>query len=397
MDKVYEKEVSKADIVIGIPSLNEADTIGFVTQQIDKGLTACCPELSTVIINSDNNSPDDTKSAFLNTKTVHPKIYMSTGPNITRGKGHNMVNIMREAQKLNAKYIVFFDADLQSIRPDWVKRHFDALKEGYDFTISFYSRGKFDAIITKHAVRPLVAAFWGKDVHQPIAGDFAMSRKFIDDLFHKSLEKNILQFGVDIFLTSTAILGGYPIVQVYLGVKDHKPSMPKLPDMYIEVISVLFDQITEHISSWNRGDILENVPVLHKDESDKNETIEVIIDPAFISDQALKSFKEFYPATEKYFPETFTQKLKEIFLNGKSPSIPTHMWLEGLTHILSAYKKTKDKREELLGISRGLFFARHVSFMQEAGDASDDVARKLVMQQAKYFFDNKNKFFDVLK
>ena len=75
---INKKKVKQADLIVGIPSLNEADNISFVVKQIDKGLTKYFRKHKAVIVNVDNDSSDGTKDEFLNTKTRHPKIYMST-------------------------------------------------------------------------------------------------------------------------------------------------------------------------------------------------------------------------------------------------------------------------------------------------------------------------------
>ena len=53
------------DLVVGIPSYNEADNIGFVVEQVSQGLEKYYPHLNTAIINADNASQDGTKDVFL--------------------------------------------------------------------------------------------------------------------------------------------------------------------------------------------------------------------------------------------------------------------------------------------------------------------------------------------
>ena len=55
----------KFDAVVGIPSYNEAKTIGYVTRMAGEGLAQYFPDAKSVIVNCDNNSPDGTKEAFL--------------------------------------------------------------------------------------------------------------------------------------------------------------------------------------------------------------------------------------------------------------------------------------------------------------------------------------------
>ena len=86
--EVHPKNIKEADIVVGLASYNEEDNISYPTKQISLGLRKYFKNKKSVIINCDNHSPDDTKSAFLATKTEIPKIYITTPPEI-QGKGYN--------------------------------------------------------------------------------------------------------------------------------------------------------------------------------------------------------------------------------------------------------------------------------------------------------------------
>ena len=80
-------ECREIDIIVGIPSYNEADNIAFVSSQVSLGLNKYFPNHSAAIINVDNNSTDGTKEAFLGTETGKTlKRYISTEKGIV-GKG----------------------------------------------------------------------------------------------------------------------------------------------------------------------------------------------------------------------------------------------------------------------------------------------------------------------
>ena len=74
------KSFKDVEFIVGIPSYMEADSIAFVTKQVDKGLEMYFKDLNTLIVNVDNNSPDDTRGySFLlkrklpNTISQHQK------------------------------------------------------------------------------------------------------------------------------------------------------------------------------------------------------------------------------------------------------------------------------------------------------------------------------------
>ena len=88
VEEVNPDNIKKAEMVVCIPSYNEADSISYPTTQADKGLKDYFGDKSSVLINCDNNSPDNTRQAFLETPTDVSKIYMSTPPGV-KGKGNN--------------------------------------------------------------------------------------------------------------------------------------------------------------------------------------------------------------------------------------------------------------------------------------------------------------------
>jgi len=70
--------VTSADIVVGIPSYNEADSIAVPVDVASQGLLKHFAGHSSVIFNVDNHSSDGTQAAFLGTPTKIPKIDVST-------------------------------------------------------------------------------------------------------------------------------------------------------------------------------------------------------------------------------------------------------------------------------------------------------------------------------
>ena len=53
-------EIKETEIIVGIPSFNNAKTIGHVVRAVQAGLTKYFPENRAVIVNSDGGSTDGT-------------------------------------------------------------------------------------------------------------------------------------------------------------------------------------------------------------------------------------------------------------------------------------------------------------------------------------------------
>ena len=69
----------KADIVVGIPSYNNAKTIGHVVRAVDAGLAKYFPDKKAVIVNSDGGSIDWTAGVMKDTMVDH-KAYLLSHP-----------------------------------------------------------------------------------------------------------------------------------------------------------------------------------------------------------------------------------------------------------------------------------------------------------------------------
>ena len=60
--------MKKYNLIIGIPSYNNEKTIGFVRNQVIKGLKKYYPQKKALILNVDGGSLDDTRRVFLSIK-----------------------------------------------------------------------------------------------------------------------------------------------------------------------------------------------------------------------------------------------------------------------------------------------------------------------------------------
>lgn len=250
------------DIIVGIPSFNNSKTISRVTRQIYLGLLKYFKKQNSLIINSDGGSTDNTPKIFLNTKTSGiEKISLKyKGPS---GKGSAQKAVFEILQREKAKVGAVFDSDLQSITPEWIKDILEPiLNKTYDFSIPFYLRHKYDGTITNTLVYPLTTALYGKKIRQPISGDFAFSKKLVKTWLSYEIPSD---FGIDIFMTTTTIVQGFKICQVYLGPKIHQSKDPhELTPMFIQVTKELFKLAKVYKDIWEKIDKIEEVPIFGK-------------------------------------------------------------------------------------------------------------------------------------
>ncbi|HUX62383.1 cell wall biosynthesis glycosyltransferase [Sulfuricella sp.] len=258
-------KIKSADIVVGIPSFNNARTIGHVVRAAQAGLAKYFPSHRAVIVNSDGGSSDGTIevvqnasiedfSAILLHHRVKPISKIAFPYSGIPGKGSAFRSIFEIAQMLNAKACVVVDSDLRSITPEWIELLVKpVLDGGFDYVAPLYHRHKFDGTITNSIVYPLTRTLYGKRVRQPIGGDFGFSGRLAQFYLTKDVwESDVARFGIDIWMTTTAIANGFKVAQSFLGAKIHDAKDPgaDLSSMLYQVVSATFDLMESYTNTW---------------------------------------------------------------------------------------------------------------------------------------------------
>lgn len=242
-------------IVIGIPSRNEAATIGGVVQAAVKGLREVGALGEAVFINCDNGSNDGTPAVFSAATGPVRHECLRSGDGSLVGKGTNVLAIMRHAGSLEADALILLDADVRSVEPGWVGSMLEAVDQVEPaMATPVYRRNRFEGNTTNHITAPLMRACFGAHVQQPIAGDFALNRSFLKVALEWPIPDSGQLYGIDITLTAQAARHQIPIVEVPLGRKLHNPGFPKILYGSQQVIDSLFHVIVQqgHLSSSPR-------------------------------------------------------------------------------------------------------------------------------------------------
>ena len=133
-DLLHEVEkIHRADILVGIPSLNNKDTITQVVRAAQYGLAKYFPRQKAVLINSDSGSTDGTREIVQKTHVYtemdtifvehrfKPARTMVTPHFGLPGKGNAFHTIFEVAVRLGVKACVVVDSDLRSITPEWIE------------------------------------------------------------------------------------------------------------------------------------------------------------------------------------------------------------------------------------------------------------------------------------
>jgi hypothetical protein len=392
--EVNPQRVTEAEIAVVIPSYQEADSIAHPTKVASEGLRKYFPDKKSVIINADNASPDGTEAAFLDTETEVPKIHVTT-PKNTPGKGWNFENAFRKCYLLGARAMVCVDADLISITPEWIQyMATPILEEGIDYLAPLYSRHKYDGTITNNICYPLVYGVFGRDIRQPIGGDFALSGRLARHLVAVPWHWTTHEYGVDIFMTMHALLGDFEVAQVGLGSKVHKPSAPKLGPMFIQVVSTALMTVVSSFQQWKSVTAVRKTPIFGLAELGPAQDLEV--DRQMIRRNAVEGFGATVDGLREHLSPNVVERLEETFAQSDGPRIDTDFWVDILFDVIAAFPRCDDPAR-LVESMRGLYFGRVYSFMNATWELSSAACEAPIREQGVRVFQRRGELIERLE
>jgi len=382
--------IGDAEIIVGIPSYNEADSIAHPTDMAGQGLICYFPDKKSVIINVDNNSSDGTKDAFMNTPTKVPKIYIST-PKGVKGKGNNFRNLFEAAVELKAKAVVVVDADLKSITPEWIQYLGEPLFAKFSYVTPIYVRHKYDGSITNHIAYPLLRTLFGLRVRQPIGGDFGFSGRLARAfLSAKIWNDNISNFGIDIWMTTIAIAQRFKVCQTFLGSpKSHRTKDPSkdLSPMFTQVVSTFFDLMIDFEYLWK--DTIESWPSsifgFGLGVEEKPPAVKVNTDALYKSFHS--GFERYGKLWQKIIPQAELIELdKAEKLSKKQFYYPTDLWARILFSFAIAYRNNETPREQIIESMIPFYHSRILSFVNKTS--------KKGTKECEEYFESINRIFE---
>ena len=368
----------EVDILVGIPSYNNARTIGHVVRAVEAGLSKYFSDYKAILVNSDGGSSDGTMDVVRQSAVDHDSILVdekvegfhkiAVSYSGIPGKGSAFRTVFEIATALNAKACVVVDSDLRSITPEWIELLVKpVLEEGYDYVAPYYHRHKYDGTITNTIVYPITRALYGKRIRQPIGGDFGFSGKLAAFYLTKDVwETDVARFGIDIWMTTTAVANAFKVCQAFLGAKIHDAKDPgaDLSAMLYQVVSSVFDLIKEYASIWKRDGESESVPTFGFVYAVGLEPINVNLDRMIekfkLGVKDLSGlYKVFLPKDLLSVLESTAKKTKEEF------SIPDDIWVHLIYNFAIAYYNKSMAREHLLKSLTPLYLGKVASFVIE--------------------------------
>jgi hypothetical protein len=393
------REIGRADLVVGIPSYNNARTIGHVVRAVMAGLAKYFPDHTAVIVNSDGGSKDGTPEivrqvtlgdyrTVLATHPVHPIRRLTAPYQGVPGKGSALRMVFEVAVRLQARACAVVDADVRSIAPEWMEWLISpVLREGFDFVAPLYRRHKYDGTITNSIVYPLTRALYGRRVRQPIGGDFGFSGQLAAHyLAHDVWHTDVARFGIDIWMTTTAITGGFRVCQAFLGAKIHDAKDPgvDLSGMLTQVVGSVFELMEANYSTWSAVRGSEPVPTFGLE-------YEVGLEPIRVNVARMLGIfrlgaEELSDLWQKILSPSTFRAVQRIAASGDADfRFPPDVWVALIYDFAVAFHRRVIHRDHLLQALVPLYLGRTASFVLETSESTAEEVEAVIEELCLQF------------
>ncbi|CAN5128038.1 glycosyltransferase [soil metagenome] len=375
------RRIGRADLVVGIPSYNNASTVGHVARAVSTGLRGAFPGQRCAIVNSDGGSADGTVAAVVENAGEVPVVAGAyLGP---PGKGSALRAVFECAAVLGARAGACVDSDLRSITPEWVRRLLEPVVDARaDYVTPLYARHKHDGTITNKIAYPLTRALYGVRIRQPIGGEFGFSgelaRRFLAGTAWKGADAeaawggDVARFGIDIYMTTTALVSGARVAQAFLGAKIHDPKDPgaDLAPMFSEVVGTLFRLAAANEAHWRAVSGSVDARLI-------GDVTPVEPEPVSASADTLRRKHE---AGTREHGAVWEEVL------GRRPGVlGAREWAAAVYGFLAASRRDPERVDRYVAALVPLYFGRVARFIEDAAGLDTAGADGLVEEQALAF------------
>ncbi len=385
--------VGEVDILVGVPTFNNGDMIAQVVNAIQLGLVKYFPRDRTVLINPDGGSNDGTPEIVTSSSIQDFRTLLSASPlrtihRITTpyremdGKGSAWRIILAAADLLRAKACAVISPDLESITPEWIEGLIRPVyREKFDLVTPIYHRHKYDGLLVKNIIAPVIRAVYGVRVREPVGGELGFSGRLAchyleQDIWHEGT----VRAGAEIWMTTRAVVDGFKLCQSFLGPKMHAQhsSNQNIVDTIQNTLGALFRCMERQESYWlARNESPQPVPVFGFEYSSGLEPRRVNRKKMFQMFQngvrQLESILESILAAET---------LKEIQgvsqQDEKQFRFPDELWVKTIYEFAASYHHSVINREHLLQAFTPIYRGRICSVVLEDHRAdAEQIEKKL--------------------
>ena len=379
--------VGQADILVGLPTSNNAATVVDVVRAVHACFTRDFPRLRTVLINSDSGSTDGTPDLIRDASFVETDMVQTSHPLRTLhrvvapyhglpGKHAALRTVFAAAELIQAKVVVVIDPGGPATTADRVTELIEPIARGdADFLAPRYRRHPRDGILITQFVRPAVRALYGVALDEPLGAEFACSGRFASHCLEQPIWRHeAARFAIDLWLRTEAIAERFTVGQIWRPASVAAGGRTTLREAVRQVMLSLVESLRAHESYWLNADGIAELRTWGTEPAAGR-------DPApwdyqALRDQARHDLLEIRPLLEEVLEPELVSRLTSD--GGSAVRLDDEVWVRTVYDFAAATRLGRTSTEHLADMFAPLYMWRASAFMAHtASDTAATVRAKL--------------------
>jgi glucosylglycerate synthase len=376
----------QTDVLVGIPTLNNAATIEPVLAAIHQAIAGGPPQRRVLILNSDGGSDDATPrlvalSSQSRAATLLASHSLRTMHRIAApfhglpGKRAAIRTLLAAADLLQVRAVTVVDPASPSPSADLLEAHVREILDGAaDFVADAPVRDPREGPLVTQVVRPLLAGVLGASFEDPLGEQFTASARFAAAALRQpAWDDEPLRPGIDMWLRVNALAEGFTAVELPAPPRPRgsAPAAQPLRTIVQQVLLALWACLDRYAARWTHGDPVK--PPARPAGDGRAAPC-----PRWDVTEMEASFRA---AARDLQPLWRTALSTPVFtrvlaIAAAAPlAFPDEVWADVLADFTVAWKTSRARGEELATSFAPLYLGRTASFLVETMNVDAEAVR----------------------
>jgi hypothetical protein len=374
-----------------MPTLNHAGVIARALQTVHAGLAQHFPRARTVVIAADGGSKDGTLEIVGSLATIEPG--GATGGLRTRhqvgaayrgapGRSSAIRLIFTAADLLRARTVALVDPDAAGLTPAWVGTLAGpVMTQSFDFVAPLYGRHPLEALLATQLMRPLMRAAYGRQIEEPLLGEFGCSGRFATHcLTADAWDRSPIREGIEPWLAATALAGEFKTAEAVLGPRKLSPDAPRpgLTEVFGPLVGSLFATLDSQAGAWLPRTRSEPLPVIGR--AGQPAEVDQPPAPSGVSETFGRDVRDLRPVLEGILAPDTLEGITAIAETSSAESMvyPDEMWVATVYDFVGSYHHGVMGRAHIVQALMPLYMGRVAAFVREhSGATAADIEHAL--------------------
>jgi glucosylglycerate synthase len=377
--------VGEVDLIVGIPSYNNASTLGQTLQSVEESLRQNFVRERAVILNVDGGSGDETRQIFeesgqrreaghkglTSLRTIHR---ISCEYDKRPSQGLALHNIVAAADLLRAKACAVVSPTTTSVTPSWVANLLRPVyREGLDFVAPLYMRSRFQGLLARDLLYPMSRAVFGPRIRELYSDEWGFSGRLASQCLEKDVwHEDAVRARPEAWMAITAASSEMKCGQYFLGPKiAASAGGPDIVEAIRQTVGNFFWCMETNQAQWLTRPNLQPVATFGPDH-------ELSLDglppsPEKIYDLFHSGVSELEPILASILSKDTHAQIKAIALSDRAKfHFAPELWVTTVYEFAASYHHAVLNRDHLVQALVPLYRGRLASFLLENANTSPE-------------------------